>query len=133
MKNEITEIEGWKVGDRVAVYNSGNPVSIRTIAKLSNGHGGTIFIENKNSSGEITFSKYDKGGHLRSGDAWSNIYIEKVDAEKEASIRKMWKVRFARSNLAAMSSWKSLTDDQVLELVTIIKEKFNIDLTKKAE
>lgn len=131
--NEITEIEGWKVGDKVAVCKSGNPVSIRTIAKLSNGHGGTIFIEEKNVSGEAYFNKYDRHGNLRSAGTWDKNHIEKIDAEREASIRKMWMVRRTRNNLASHTSWKTMTDEQVLELAAIIKEKFNLDLTKKAE
>ena len=69
---ELQELGEWKVGEKVVVDRRMREY-IRPITKITDGRGGTIYVEN---------SKYDSKGWERGRDTWSRGMIHKLTPEK---------------------------------------------------
>ena len=110
--NELNELQIWKVGMEVIVYSRFSS-SIQKIKKITDGRGGTIYVEIKGNN-----YLFDVLGNLRTSNVWSSITIEPCTPEKKIEIQ--MKNRVAKLHAFDFSS---LTDQQVSDIVLFMREK----------
>ena len=107
MAKELQELGQWKVG--MEVFVQGIHQSIAKITKITEAWDGTIYIDTL---------KFDVRGSQRTNDAWHSLSIEPLTpAIKENFERDMRKRKLFQFN------FKSLTSDQIDEIVFFMREK----------
>ena len=104
---ELTQLEGWSVGQVVAEEGRGASLTspkLVKITRITSGRGGTIYIGNQ---------AYDKSGFSRGTDTWGGMKISVATPEVVRAIH----AKRAKAFLHSVH-WDSLTDDQALTMYT---------------
>ncbi len=101
------EKQFWSVGQKVILCGSMGYRSVKTIDRITDGRGGTIYV------GKDSF---DKSGSLRGGDTWNRTHIEPAT---EVEIQKI-RASIIKKKLKDFD-WRTVSDDDATKIIAYIR------------
>lgn len=111
----------WTVGGKVAVSKRGYDTAIRTISRITDGRGGTIYIPCTNMLGNVTGEDaYDLYGRGRGGGDWDSITIRPIGEIEETEIKKKFLANKLRQGLQK-KGWSGVPDDIIIGIYEYLK------------
>ena len=113
MAKELTELGEWKVGMEVIVYSQLHS-SVHKISRITDGHGGTIYVPVSDKS----TMAFDSLGNLRSADPWAQVHIQAATPELKTEIQMK-----VRQNKLFRFDLNELTLQQASDLVIHMREQ----------
>lgn len=119
----------WTVGGLVAVEDQ-NGTSIRTVSRITDGRGGTVYVQYKRADGTIREVAYDANGNLRGGNTWTRDHARPISEEQAQAIRNTNKSRRIASQLLK-HDWYKVEQDKLLRLHETLVNDFGINLLEK--